>query len=171
MTSIKLSKEDIVNLVRILKALFPEYIRIEVRNTSTPYILFSKVKKYSIYNVIGKKLLMTKISLVELFIREVPKRLSIYQFGNDTNTPIYWATAAILIADQPTHLVNYFKECLDGMVKSTMYGEPYAVTKNKIERLTTNIGNGEYLLLKGILKTANPEILPNSNLLENLITE
>lgn len=176
MKPFKLSKEDVTILVVMLKTLFPEFIRIEVIQKEVPYVLFSKVEKQetSFFEKVFKSkngekklidLVTERISVIELFLREIPRRLSIYQIGNETHAPFFWATAAVLIADNPGLLVSHFKERFDRMGKSALENEPYAATLAKIGLLESSMKNGEYKLLEAVLKHANIDTTKGNNIL------
>ena len=165
---IKLTTEDKISLIGMLKILFPEFKRIEIREQNLIYILFSKVSSTSIYNFIRPDLVSCKVPLLELFIRELPRRLSIYQLGNESSAPIYWATAALLAADNPSYLVSYFKSRVDKIKKSTyLIGEePYHVTLAKLNSLERSINNGGYNVLNSVLKTVNTDTLMKMSMYE-----
>ena len=151
MKPIKLTTNDQVNLVEMLKVLFPEFIRIEILNKNIPYILFSKVKKGSILNLLRPDLVSEKIPIVELFLSELPRRLSVYQIGNDSNASVHWVNASVLVADNPSYLVSFFKEKFDKM-EGIDKGEPYRVTLAKLGALENNIESGDYRVLRSVLK-------------------
>jgi len=173
MNAIKLTEEEKVNLVSMLENLFPEYVKIEIIEENIQYVLFKEVSNTTLRgfltNLINPKAVTCKYPLVELFIREVPRRLSIYQIGNETNAPKYWANASLLVADNPSHLIDHFKNIINKMEGAKLGDEPYRVTLARMSAVDDSIDSGENYLLNSVLKTVHPTVGQGSKMLHMLV--
>lgn len=167
MKTIQLTKEAITKLYFILNVLFPEFKHIEIVEKPFPYVTFSSVPKNSILSLFGSKYVTKKIPIAELFISEIPKRFSIYQFKNDSMMPIYFISSAVLIADNPEYLVEYYHNKLKDIRPA--HNENYKTLFKKLNNLETHLNDGNYGLIKGFLKSLSPDIIGSSKMFNALI--
>lgn len=167
MKPIQLTKEAIKKLYFILNTLFPEFQSIEIFNKDLPYILFSTVPKSNLLRVFASKYVTQKLPIAELFLKEIPRRLSIYQFKNDSMMPIYFISSSILIADNPQYLINYFYDKLKNM--SPVREQKYSNLIKKLNNLETTMNEDNYNPIKGLLKSLSSDVVGSSRMFKAFI--
>jgi len=167
MKPIQLTKEAIKKLYFILNTLFPEFQSIEIFDKDLPHVLFSTVPKNNLLRIFASKYVIQKLPIAELFLKEIPKRFSIYQFRNDSMMPVYFITSSILIADNPQHLINYFYDKLKDMPPARE--QKYSNLIKKLNNLETTMNEENYNPIKGLLKSLSPDVIGSSKMFKAFI--
>lgn len=167
MKPIQLTKEAIKKLYFILNTLFPEFKSIEIFDGDLPYVLFSTVPKNNIFKIFASKYVTQKLPIAELFLKEIPRRFSIYQLRNDSMMPIYFITSSILIADNPSYLISYYYDKLKDMPPARE--QKYSNLVRKLNNLETTMNENNYNPIKGLLKSLSSDIIGSSRMFKAFI--
>jgi len=168
MKTIQLNKETEEKLNFILNVLFPEFKSIEIIKRDLPYIVFSTVPKSNIFRLFASKYVLNKIPIAELFLTEIPKRISLYQFRNDSMVPIYLITSSIIInSDTSEYLIPYYYNKLKDM--PPVREQKYSALVKKLNSLETTLHEGNYNPIKELLKSLSPDVIGSSRMFKAFI--
>lgn len=137
MKALKLNAEHEKIFLKILKEkLYKGTKRIELDKTPEGVIvIFSKVAKFNPLNVILNKFVNSEIPLLELFMRELPEKLSEYGTGNKSFAPLYLLQISLLSRSTGDNLVHFLDETIRG-IKHPATRDDYAVIKEAMDKLS-----------------------------------
>lgn len=137
MKALKLNAENEELLIKLLKdKLYKGTKRIELDKTpSGVTVIFSKVAKFNPLNVILNKFVNSEIPLLELFIRELPEKLSEYGTGNKSFAPFYFLQISLLSRSTGDDLVRLLDETIRGIGEPAKKRDDFTVIKEAMDKL------------------------------------
>lgn len=155
MNKIKYTRSGLHNLLDLIKKLFPEYPIIELAGSlNTPVIVFRKVPKNSLINILGSEHVKTVMPVTDFLLTALPERLSFMKARNNSFIPYYLVgVMTILTSTTPEFVIDYyiqkfkeiepilkteeFRHILDRIQESEKMIESTKASKLFIERLTS----------------------------------
>jgi len=137
MKALKLNAEHEKIFLKILKEkLYKGTKRIELDKTSEGVtVIFSKVAKFNPLNVILGQFVNSEVPLLELFMREIPEKLSEFGTGNKSFAPLYLLQISLLSRSTGDNLVHFLDETIRG-IKKPATRDDYAVIKEAMDKLS-----------------------------------
>ncbi len=137
MKALKLNAEHEKLLLKILReTLYKSTKRIELDKTPIGVtVMFSKVAKWSPANFLFNKFVNSELPLLELFMRELPEKLSEYGTGNKSFAPLYLLQISLLSRSTGDNLVHFLDETIRGIGKPMKKRDDYEVIKEAMDKL------------------------------------
>jgi hypothetical protein len=138
MKALTLNAENEELLIKILKEkLYKSTKRIELDKTpSGMTVIFSRVAKFNPLNIILNKFVNSEVPLLELFMREIPEKLSKYGTGNKSFAPLYLLQISLLSRSTGDNLVHFLDETIRGIKQPTKKRDDYEVVKEAMDKLS-----------------------------------
>lgn len=117
MKALKVSAENQKLLVTLLGILFADdFKRVELETTSGGVVVtFSNVGKNNLLNFLASSVVNSDIPLFELFMREIPEKLSIYATGNRSWAPVFVCKFALIGRSTGDNLVKFLNDTMKGL--------------------------------------------------------
>lgn len=174
MNKIKYTRADLSNLLDLTKKLFPEYLIIELAGSlSTPVIVFRKVPKNSLINILGTEHVKEVMPVTDFLLTALPERLSFMKARNNSFIPYYLVgVMTILTSTTPEFAINYYVQKFKE-IEPVLKTEEFRHIMNKIqesEEMLVSISASRMFVerLTGISLDADSKEIKLLTLIKNL---
>lgn len=117
MKALRISEGNTKVLIALLEILFADdFKRVELETLSNGVIVtFSNIGKLNPLNFLVGKLINSEVPLLELFMRNVPDKLSEYATGNKSWAPVFLHKFALISRSNGDNLVTFLSDTMKSL--------------------------------------------------------